>query len=39
MICFVGMDELGSGNARTDVGYDLREVLKYYQPASMDERE
>jgi hypothetical protein len=37
MICFVDGDEWSIEKARTDVGYDLKEVLKYYQPGSFDE--
>jgi hypothetical protein len=37
LICFVDGDEVGFGEARTDVGYDLKQVLKYYRPGSFDE--
>jgi predicted DNA-binding WGR domain protein len=36
LICFVDGDKWDIVEARTDVGYDLKEVLKYYQPGSFD---
>jgi predicted DNA-binding WGR domain protein len=39
LICFIDIDERATTDARTDVGYDLKEVLKYYQPGTFDERD
>ena len=36
-ICFIDGDEWNAAKARTNVGYDLKEVLKYYRPGSLDE--
>jgi hypothetical protein len=38
LICFLDGNEVGFGEARTDVGYDLKEVVKYFQPGTFDER-
>jgi hypothetical protein len=38
MICFIDGDEWNAAKARTDLGYDLKEVVKYYQPGTLDER-
>jgi hypothetical protein len=35
LICLVDGDEWSADKARTDVGYDLKEVLKYYVPGSL----
>ena len=39
MICFIDGDEWDAAKARTDLGYDLKEVVKYYQPGTLDERD
>jgi hypothetical protein len=38
MIYLVDGDKEDIDNARTYVGYDLKEVLKYYQPGSLARR-
>jgi hypothetical protein len=37
LICFVDRDEPSADKARADVGYDLKEIVKYYQPRTFDE--